>query len=109
MSEEIIKRSSDGRFVPGQSGNPSGKAQVVYSAKDYNQAARDEITPDEFRALTRKMYNFIMSTGSIRGYAVLADRLMGKPLPTEEPINTEGKEYIMHLLGIVRGDEEAEE
>lgn len=78
-SANLTGRDAKGRFLPGApSANPRGRSPR-HVEQIYNEAAYSAVTPEEWRKATRRIYEHIMETGSIRAYDVLAERLGGKP------------------------------
>lgn len=93
-----VERDEQGRWLPGTaSPNPKGRGSARRE-KEYNDAIKGAVTPEEMAAATRKIYEHIMETGSIRAYVALADRLGGKPAPMPEEDGADLGTYILGLL-----------
>lgn len=94
-----IQRDASGRWLAGgPSPNPAGRP-TLKKEKEYAAAIQSAVSPEELQQAARRVLEVVLQTGSIRGFAVLADRLAGKVREPEEDSN---ERHIQHLLAILK-------
>ncbi|HPB85735.1 MAG TPA: DUF5681 domain-containing protein [Paludibacteraceae bacterium] len=91
-----VKRDNLGRFVSGNSGNPSGRS-ARKTEHDYLELAKQKCGKSQWLAIVEKAVEQAMQ-GDARARQWLSDYLIGKPLMrqvTESESERQGKPFVI--------------
>lgn len=94
MSNDVATRGDDGRFLPGQSGNPAGRPkgkrnQITELKQDLEIALREQVRPREIQKIIDKMTD-LAAEGNVGAAKLILDKVLSNARDTEDAQDNSG-------------------